>query len=74
MTQQLADAFAEASALSTEEQDALAAIIRQEIEAERRWEELLDRPESDELLGRLADEALAERRAGKTRPFRPDDL
>jgi len=67
MTDQLAAAFAEASQLPAEEQDALAAIIRKEIAADRRWDELFADPASHGLLGRLADEALAEHRAGRTR-------
>jgi hypothetical protein len=56
--------------LPEHEQEAIASIILREIESEQRWDELFSRPESAELLSRLADEALAERRAGRTR--KPD--
>jgi hypothetical protein len=52
----------------------LAAIIFQELEAERRWEENFAHPESETLLERLADEALAERKAGRTRPLDLNEL
>lgn len=74
MTEQLAAAFGEASRLPGEQQDALAAVILREIESDRRWEELFARPESAELLERLAAKAVADRRAGRTRPLDPDDL
>lgn len=53
--------------LPERDQEAIAAIILQEIESERRWGELFARPESADLLSRLADEALAEARAGRAR-------
>ena len=45
--------------LPESDQEAIASIILQEIEAEKRWEELFARPESADLLSRMADEALA---------------
>ena len=36
--------------------------------------ELFSRPESEDLLERPADEALAEHRAGRTRPLPLEDL
>lgn len=66
MTRHLEAAFREATQLSDEQQDALAAIIMQEIAADRRWDELFDRPESHDLLAKLADQALADHRAGRT--------
>ncbi len=74
MTQQLAAAFAEASKLSDAEQDALASVILLEIESERRWDELFARPESQELLARLADKALHDHRAGRTRKLDVSEL
>ena len=44
------------------------------LESERRWAELLARPESEDLLEGLADEALTEHRAGRTRRLNMDDL
>ena len=52
MTQQLEAAFAEASKLPDEQQDALADLILHEIDSERRWGELFARPESQDLLAR----------------------
>jgi hypothetical protein len=74
MTQQLEAAFAEASRLPEEQQDALAAVILREIESERRWDELFARPESSELLERLANQAIADHRAGRTRPLDASEL
>lgn len=74
MTKLLERAFAEASALPDSAQDALASIMLQEIEAEQRWDELFARPESAELLSRLADEALAEARAGRVRKLDLNEL
>ncbi|MGH7252808.1 MAG: hypothetical protein ACREJJ_08435 [Candidatus Methylomirabilales bacterium] len=68
MTKLLKKAFDEASKLSEKEQDALARILLEELASERRWEELF--ASSHDLLGQLADEALAEHRAGPRRPRR----
>ncbi len=45
-----------------------------ELETELRWTELFDRTESEDLLERLADEALSDHRAGKTMPLVAVDL
>ena len=74
MTQLLEKAFTRASQLPDEEQDEFARLLLAELESERRWAELFARPESEELLERLASEALADHRAGKTRPLDPSDL
>ncbi len=55
MSQLMEQAFEKAKQLSEPDQDAIASIILQEIEAERRWDELFARPESAELLSRMAD-------------------
>ncbi len=47
----------------------MAAIIREELESERKWDELFASKESQELLSRMADQALAEDAAGETRPL-----
>jgi uncharacterized protein YdhG (YjbR/CyaY superfamily) len=67
MTQLLDQAFRELAKLPASEQDALAAALLSELASEKRWAELFDR--SQDLLGKLADEALAEHGAGKTRPM-----
>ncbi|MFW6184633.1 MAG: hypothetical protein ACOC8X_12610 [Chloroflexota bacterium] len=72
MTELLAKAFAKASELPEDEQEVIAALILKEIESERRWEQLLN--ESQNALADLANEALAEHRAGNAKRLDPDDL
>ena len=60
MTKLLEQAFAQASELPQEEQDKFARFLLAELESERRWAELFARPESDTLLERMADAAIAE--------------
>ena len=72
MTKLLEKAFSEAAKLPEPEQDALAAAILEELESERRWDELFER--SGDVLSELAEEALAEHRAGRTRELDPDKL
>ena len=74
MNQLLQEAFNRAAALPAEEQDRFARFLLAELEADREWDQLCDRPESDELLSRLASEALADHRAGATAPLDPSDL
>ena len=57
MTTMLEKAFAEASRLPDVEQDALARWLLEEIESERKWDNLF--AESEDELGRLALEALS---------------
>lgn len=72
MTQQLEQAFAEASKLSVEDQIAFAAWIRAELDSESRWTELF--AQSSDMLARLADEALDEYESGETLPLEPQKL
>jgi len=72
MTQLLEKAIAEMQALSEKEQDAFAALILEELASEHRWKQLFD--ESEDILSQLADEALEEHRAGRTRPLDLDEL
>jgi hypothetical protein len=67
MTNALEKAFAAASRLPDPDQDALAAAIVAELAADERWEAAL--AASPEPLGHLADEALAEHRAGRSKPL-----
>ncbi len=67
MTQLLEQALSEVAKLPPSEQDALAAILLEELSSEQKWAELF--ANSQGSLARLADEALAEHRAGKTKPF-----
>jgi hypothetical protein len=66
MTELLQTAFRAAQSLPDDEQDALAAIILNEIDDEHRWAAAFRR--SPEVLAELAAEALAEHRAGRTLP------
>jgi len=72
MTALLERAFIEASKLSPPEQDTLARWILEELASERRWEHLF--AQSTDVLEQLADEALAEFRAGRTQVLDPDTL
>ena len=72
MTKLLEKAFAEASKLPPEEQEALATWILAELASERRWNEAF--ASSQDALSRLADEALAEHRRGETRELDPDRM
>jgi len=67
MTELLEQAFAEAAKLPQEEQEALAALLLDELASERRWAESF--ANSQDELSTLADEALAEFNQGKTRPL-----
>jgi hypothetical protein len=66
-------AIEEAHKLSESDQEAIGAWLLAEIESERRWDELFSRPPS-EVLERMAEEALADHRAGRTSPLDPDRL
>jgi hypothetical protein len=72
MTELLEQAIAEVKKLPTAEQDAIAALILEELEDEIRWDEAFGK--SQDALARLAAEALAEDQAGKTRELDPDRL
>ena len=72
MTNLLKNAFKLAQRLPDTDQDALAALIIDEMASDRRWQEAFDG--SADALDRLADEALAEYRAGETLPLDPDKM
>jgi hypothetical protein len=65
-------AFAEASKLPASEQEAFAAWVLEELEGERRWSAAYVR--SADTLARLAEQAMDEYRAGRTRKLDPDCL
>ena len=67
MTQALTSALAAATKLPPAEQDALAAILLEEIASENRWAQSFAK--SELALESLASEALAEFRSGKTKPL-----
>jgi len=72
MTHALKKAFEAASSLPEPEQDALAAAILEELAADERWEAALGT--SPGALESLAEEALREHRAGRTKPLDPEGL
>ena len=74
MTKLLQQAFERASELPQEDQDKFARFLLAELESDRQWAELFSRPESEDLLVRLGDEAVAAHRAGLTRHLNPEDL
>ena len=65
MTELLERAIARLKTLSASEQDAISAMILEELEDEIRWDEAFAR--SKDALAKLATEAIAEYRAGKTK-------
>lgn len=65
MTQLLKKAFDEVSKLPEQEQNGFAAWVLEELASEQRWAELFEK--SPDKLSRLAAEALAEYREGKTK-------
>jgi hypothetical protein len=64
MTKALEQAFREAAKLPEAEQDALAEAIRSEVMGDEDWERSF--ADSTDALERLANEAIAEHRAGRT--------
>ena len=72
MTKLLERAFEEASRLPEMDQNALAKWLLDELHSEAKWERTF--AESEDLLEKLADEALDEKRKGKTTRLDPDRL
>ena len=72
MTERLEEAIAQLKTLSTDQQDAIAALILAELEEEQRWNDSFTR--SPNLLAKLAAEAMAEHRSGKTQELDPETL
>ena len=68
----LNDSMAKIAELPEDEQQAIGAVLLAEIDADRRWEELLAQP--SEIIERMADQALENHRLGKTLPLDPDTL
>ena len=67
MTALLEKAMSQAQKLSPEEQDVVASLILEEIESEKRWDALF--ADSQGQLARLAEQAINEYKAGKTKPL-----
>ena len=74
MSHLMEQALEKARQLPEHDQEAIAAIILQEIESEQRWDELFSRPESADMLSGMADEALAEAKAGQARRLDVNEL
>ena len=72
MTKLLEQAIAKATSLPESEQDAIARLLMDEIDSERRWDEQFAR--SPEKLKKLADEAWAEHEAGHSEILDPNAL
>ncbi len=67
MTKLLTRAFEGAARLPEVEQNALAKWVLDELHSERKWAKTF--AESEDILERLADEAIEEKRKGKTTPL-----
>ncbi|MBI1298357.1 hypothetical protein GC175_25770 [bacterium] len=74
MTSTMAALIQEIETLPAAMQDELAERIRAELEAERRWDDLFADPRSEDLLSRLAAEALDKFNQGETLPLEPEDI
>lgn len=72
MTKLLNKAFEEASRLPEMDQNALAKWVLEELQSERAWARAF--AGSEDVLDKLADEAIAEKRKGKTLPLDVDRL
>jgi hypothetical protein len=72
MTELLERAIARLQALPESEQNAIAAMILEEIEDDRRWDESFSR--SPNILAKLAASAMAEYHAGQTQELDPETL
>jgi hypothetical protein len=72
MTRALDDAIAKISALPEEEQERVARWLLDELEDEEHWDRQFSG--SQDALKKLADEARAERAAGRTSKLDPDRL
>ena len=72
MTQLLEKVLIEVHKLPPEKQDAIAAIILEELEDGQRWDKSF--AESQEMLSKMASEALEEHRRGQTQDLDPDQL
>ena len=72
MTKLLEQAIAKIKNLPDNEQDIIATIIIEEIEDEIQWEKAF--ADSQDILAKLAAEAMTEYRAGKTQELDPETL
>jgi hypothetical protein len=72
MTTLLEKAFAEVHKLPPDQQDAIAALILEELADEAAWNRRF--AQSPDALARLAEQARAAKRAGKVKPIGFDEL
>ncbi len=72
MTKLLEKAFKKASLLPGVEQNTLARWMLEELEAEKKWDKTL--AESEDILDKLADEAIKNHKEGRTRTLDIDKL
>ena len=72
MTELLEQAIAKIKTLPDNEQDTIATIILEELEEERKWERTF--ADSQDMLAKLAAEAMTEYQAGKTQELDPETL
>ncbi len=72
MTELLEEAIAKIKTLPDNEQDTIATIILEELEEERKWERAF--ADSQDMLAKLAAEAMTEYQAGKTQELDPETL
>lgn len=72
MSELLERAVEKARKLPDAEQDAIAAIILEELEDEARWEQAFSK--SQDALAKLAAEAVEEDKKGETKELNPDSL
>ena len=70
MTKLLEKAFEVATKLPPDQQDAVAAIVLDEISSEQRWDDAFAK--SQDVLSALAQEALRDYEIGKTTPINSD--
>ncbi len=67
MTQLLEKALSQVAKLPASEQDAVAAIVMEELASEQRWTDSFAK--SQDLVAKLAEKALADHAAGRTKPL-----
>jgi hypothetical protein len=67
MTQPHEKVVRQISKLPDPEQDAMAPVVMEELASKKRWEKSIEK--SQDLLAKLADRALAEHAAGRTKPL-----
>lgn len=72
MTKLLTEAWAAIQELEESEQDRLALMILEDIESEKRWDELFAK--SQDMLEEMGKEAWRSHLAGETEPLDPGNL